>query len=119
MGDVVDHAIAYIDRAIGQLSQAYDQRDWESIQALDEKLRVGFIEVTSRLDSSRNERLLQRLEQLIVLYREVIAGCEAHRSDLREQMLGLHQGQRGSRAYTNVSNFALSDIRNQPWRRHE
>lgn len=117
MGDVVDHAIAYIDKTIGQLTQAYAARDWDAIQALDEKLRVGFFDYTQQLHGTRNETLLARLEQLIVLYREVIAGCEAHRSQLREQMLGINNSRRGSHAYASVSEFALRDSRSQPWLR--
>ena len=117
MGDVVDHAIAYIDKAISQLTQAYAERDWDTIQVLDEKLRVGFFDYTQQLHDSRNETLLARLELLIGLYREVIAGCEQHRSQLRDQMLGLNNSRRGSHAYASVSNFATSDLRNQPWLR--
>ena len=117
MGDVVDHAIAYIDKTISQLTQAYADRDWDAIQALDEKLRVGFFDYTQQLQSSRNEALLARLEHLISLYREVIVSCELHRSQLREQMLGLNNSRRGSRAYASVSDFATRDLRNQPWLR--
>lgn len=117
MGDVVDHAIAYIDKAIAQLSQAYVAQDWDAIQQLDEKLRVGFIDYTQQLRSTTNQHLLQRLEELIALYREVITGCEQHRSQIREQMLAVSKSQRGSRAYSSVSSIEARDLRSQPWKR--
>jgi len=117
MGEVVDHAIAYIDKTISQLAQAYAERDWDAIQAIDEKLRVGFFDYAQQLQNTRNEALLARLEHLIGLYREVITSCEQHRSELREQMLGLNNSRRGSRAYASVSDFAIRDLRNQPWLR--
>ena len=117
MGDVVDHAIAYLDKATMQLSEAYFNGDWERVRQLDEDLRMGFVDLTPRLKNNTAPQLLQRLEQLIALYRQVIAGCEDHRREIRDQMLEVSKSQRMCRTYTSVSNFALSDLRSQPWQR--
>jgi hypothetical protein len=117
MGDVVSHAIAYIEKATEQLSQAFAAQDWESIQVLDENLRLDFVTYTRQLPDCSNEKLRGKLEILITLYREVIAGCEAHRNQIREQMLDINKGLRGSHAYASVDGFQMQDLRNQPWQR--
>lgn len=117
MGDVVSHAIAYIEKATDQLSAAFAAQDWEQIQTLDEKLRLDFVAYTQQLQACNSERLRDSLATLIALYRQVIAGCEAHRSNIREQMLGVNKGLRGSRAYASVDGFQQRDLRSQPWRR--
>ena len=117
MGDVVSHAIAYIDKATMQLGEAFNARDWEKIQLLDERLRLDFVTYTQQLQSCNSERLRHSLEKLITLYREVIAGCERHRSEIRDQMLSVSNGVRGSRAYASVDRFQSHDLRSQPWRR--
>jgi len=117
MGDVVNHAIVYVEKATEQLSQAFVAQDWERIQTLDEKLRLDFVTYTQQLPGCTNEQLRSKLETLINLYREVIAGCEAHRSQIHEQMLDVNKGLRGSRAYTSVDGFQMQDLRSQPWQR--
>lgn len=117
MGDVVSHAIAYIDKAAAQLGHAFASQDWEQIQILDEKLRLDFVAYTQQLHSCNSEQLRRSLETLITLYRQVIAGCEQHRSEIREQMLGVNKGVRGSRAYASVDSFQTRDLQSQPWRR--
>jgi len=117
MGDVVSHAIAYIDKATDQLSQAFVAQDWETIQRLDEKLRLDFVTYTQQLHGCNSQQLRSSLETLITLYRQVITGCEEHRSHIRDQMLGVNKGLRGSRAYTNVDSLEMRDMRSQPWRR--
>jgi hypothetical protein len=117
MGDVVNHAIAYIQKATEQLSQAFAGQDWERIQALDEKLRLDFVTYTQQLHGCNNEQLRSALEVLITLYRQVITGCEEHRSQIRQQMLGVSNGVRGSRAYASVDAFQMRDQLGQPWQR--
>jgi flagellar protein FliT len=117
MGDVINHAIAYIEKATEQLSQAFVAQDWERIQVLDERLRLDFVTYTQQLHGSNNQQLRGKLETLITLYREVITGCEAHRSQIREQMLGVNKGQRGTRAYASVDGFQARDLLSQPWQR--
>jgi flagellar protein FliT len=117
MGDVINHAIAYVEKATEQLLQAFVAQDWEKIQGLDEKLRLDFVVYTRQLHGCNSEQLRGSLETLITLYRQVIAGCEEHRSQIREQMLDINKGQRGSRAYASVDGLQTRDMLSQPWQR--
>jgi hypothetical protein len=117
MGDVVSHAIAYIEKATDQLAQAFAAQDWEQIRVLDERLRLDFVTYTQELHGCSNEQLRDSLGALITLYREVITGCEQHREQIREQMLEVSKGVRGSRAYASVDGFQAREQLSQPWQR--
>lgn len=73
-------------------------QDWAAIGELDLQCRQAVEE--AMVEASNDEGMLrERLEELLALYKDLVAACEAEHQRIAGELLGLNQAQQGAKVY--------------------
>jgi flagellar protein FliT len=91
-------AVKHLEETGNALRDALAQQDWTAISVLDLQCRqvVEAVMVEPREDDSA---IRQRLQELVGLYRELVATCQAEKQRVAEELIQLNQSQQGANIY--------------------
>ena len=80
------------------LFRSMAQQDWTAISVLDLQCRqvVEAAMVEPRDDDST---IRQRLQDLVALYQELVAACQAEKRRVADELIQLNQSQQGANIY--------------------
>ena len=77
---------------------ALARRDWSAIGTLDAQCRQAVDE--AMVEAVRDEGLLrERMQELLDLYRDLVAVCQAEQRRLAGELVQLNQSQQGAKVY--------------------
>lgn len=79
------------------LRDALASRDWAAIAELDVQCRQAIDE--SMIDPADEVALRARMQELLDLYRELVAVCQTEQQRLASELLQFHQAQQGAKVY--------------------
>ena len=91
-------AVKHLEETGNALRDAMAQQDWTAISVLDLQCRqvVEAVMAEPRADDST---LRQRLQELIQLYQELVAACQAEKSRVADELIQLNQSQQRANVY--------------------
>ena len=91
-------SVQFLEATGSALRDALQRRDWTAIGELDAQCRQAVEE--AMVDAVRDEGLLQqRMQELLDLYRELVATCQAEQRRLAGELVQLNQSQQGAKVY--------------------
>ena len=91
-------SVQFIEATNEALRQALARRDWTVIAELDQKCRLAVEE--AMVEPREDEALLrEHMEDLLALYRELVAVCQAEQQRLARELVQLNQSQQGAKVY--------------------
>lgn len=80
------------------LRDALARRDWSAIGELDVRCRQAVEE--AMVEAVRDEtQLRERMQELLDLYRELVATCQAEQQRLAGELVQLNQSRQGAKVY--------------------
>lgn len=80
------------------LRDALARQDWSAIGELDAQCRQAVDE--AMVEAIRDEDVLrERMQELLVLYRELVNMCQAEQRRLAGELVQLNQSQQGAKVY--------------------
>jgi len=80
------------------LRNAMAQQDWTAISALDLQCRQ-VVEAAMAEPLEDEQSLRQQLHELMDLYRELVASCQAEKQRVAGELIQLKQSQQGANVY--------------------
>jgi flagellar protein FliT len=91
-------AVKRLEETGTALRDAMAQQDWTAISVLDVQCRqvVEAAMVEPRDDDST---IRQRLQDLVALYQELVAACQAEKRRVADELIQLNQSQQGANIY--------------------
>ncbi|MCQ4314801.1 flagellar protein FliT [Stutzerimonas zhaodongensis] len=91
-------AVKRLEETGNALRDAMAQQDWTAISVLDVQCRqvVEAAMVEAREDDST---IRQRLQDLVTLYQELVAACQAEKRRVADELIQLNQSQQGANIY--------------------
>ncbi|MCQ2031151.1 flagellar protein FliT [Stutzerimonas zhaodongensis] len=91
-------AVKRLEETGNALRDAMAQQDWTAISVLDVQCRqvVEAAMVEAREDDST---IRQRLQDLVNLYQELVAACQAEKRRVADELIQLNQSQQGANIY--------------------
>ncbi|MCQ4256717.1 flagellar protein FliT [Stutzerimonas stutzeri] len=91
-------AVKRLEETGTALRDAMAQQDWTAISVLDLQCRqvVEAAMVEPRDDDST---IRQRLQDLVALYQELVAACQAEKRRVADELIQLNQSQQGANIY--------------------
>jgi hypothetical protein len=91
-------AVNRLEETGNALRDAMAQQDWTAISVLDVQCRqvVEAAMVEPREDDST---IRQRLQDLVTLYQELVAACQAEKRRVADELIQLNQSQQGANVY--------------------
>lgn len=80
------------------LRDALARQDWEAIGKLDELCRQAVDD--AMVDAVDDVQVLgDRMQELLTLYRELVAVCQAEQQRIASELIQLNQSQQGAKVY--------------------
>lgn len=80
------------------LREALSRQDWDAIGQLDQLCRQAVDDaMVDALDDT--EQLGNRMQDLLVLYRELVTVCQAEQQRVAGELIQLNQAQQGAKVY--------------------
>ncbi|WP_027910262.1 flagellar protein FliT [Pseudomonas sp. URMO17WK12:I4] len=79
------------------IRQALLAQDWVAIGELDLQCRQAVEE--AMVDAVEEESLRERLQDLLVLYRELVTACQDERQRVADELQQINQAQKGAKVY--------------------
>jgi len=79
------------------LRDALARKDWSAIGALDLQCRQAVAEAMS--DAADEALLRERMQELLDLYKELVALCQKEQQRLAVELIQLNQSQQGAKVY--------------------
>lgn len=79
------------------MRDALDKQDWAAIGELDLQCRMAVD--AAMIDSRDEEELRVSMENLLGLYRELVAVCQAEQRRLAGELVQLNQSHQGAKVY--------------------
>ncbi len=91
-------AVRRLEETGNALRDAMAQQDWTAISVLDLQCRqvVEAAMIEPRQDDST---IRQRLQELVALYQELVAACQAEKRRVADELIQLNQSQQGANIY--------------------
>ena len=80
------------------LRSAMAQQDWTAISALDRECRQ-VVEAVMAEPLEDEKALRQRLQELMNLYRELVATCQTEKRRIADELIQLNQSRQGASVY--------------------
>lgn len=97
-GNTMSSSVQLLEATGSALRVALQRRDWTAIGELDAQCRQAVEE--AMVEAVRDEGLLQqRMQELLDLYRELVATCQAEQRRLAGELVQLNQSQQGAKVY--------------------
>ena len=97
-GNTMSSSVQLLEATGSALRDALQRRDWTAIGELDVQCRQAVEE--AMVEAVRDEGLLQqRMQELLDLYRELVATCQAEQRRLAGELVQLNQSQQGAKVY--------------------
>jgi hypothetical protein len=97
-GNTMSSSVQLLEATGSALRDALQRRDWTAIGELDAQCRQAVEE--AMVEAVRDEGLLQqRMHELLDLYRELVATCQAEQRRLAGELVQLNQSQQGAKVY--------------------
>lgn len=94
----MQEAIEKLESTQRALREALERQDWEAIGELDSLCRQVVDDVMAQ-GGKGDPEVLERLGELLALYREVLEACEAEKQHVGSELRQLRQASAGARAY--------------------
>ncbi|MGQ7958657.1 flagellar protein FliT [Pseudomonas sp. SP16.1] len=79
------------------LRDALDKQDWAAIGELDLQCRMAV--EAAMVEGGDEEQLRSSMENLLALYRQLVAVCQAEQQRLAGELLQLNQSRQGAKVY--------------------
>lgn len=86
-----------LERVEYALRAALEKGDWDSIGTIDQSCRQAIEE--AMVDPVDEDALRARMEDLLSLYRQLIARCENEKQRVGVELKKLNQSQQGAKVY--------------------
>ncbi|MBD9398217.1 flagellar protein FliT [Pseudomonas sp. PDM11] len=80
------------------LRDALVQQDWSAIGELDLQCRIVIDAAMVEVDRDE-EQLRDSMQDLVGLYRDLVAACQTERQRLASELIQLNQSQQGAKVY--------------------
>lgn len=94
----MQEAIEKLESTQTALRQALERQDWDAIGELDSLCRQVVDDVMAQ-GGAGDAQVVQRLGDLLALYREVLEACEAEKQQVGGELRQLRQASIGAKAY--------------------
>lgn len=94
----MQEAIEKLESAQCALREALERQDWDAIGELDSLCRQVVDDVMAE-GGAGDAQVVQRLGELLALYRELLEACEAEKQQVGNELRQLRQVGAGVRAY--------------------
>jgi hypothetical protein len=91
-------AIEKLESTQRALREALERQDWDAIGELDSLCRQVVDDVMAQ-GGAGDAQVVQRLGELLALYREVLDACEAEKQQVGGELRQLRQATNGVKAY--------------------
>ena len=97
----MQEAIEKLESTQAALREALERQDWEAIGELDSLCRQVVDEVMAQ-GGAGEAQVVQRLGELLDLYRDVLEACENEKNLVGDELRQLRQSSAGVKAYQDV-----------------
>lgn len=91
-------AVRHLEETGDALRNAMAQQDWTSISVLDLQCRE-VIEAAMAEPREDDSTIRQRLQDLLNLYQELVAACQAEKRRVADELSQLNQSKQGANIY--------------------
>lgn len=80
------------------LREALETRNWEAVGALDLQCRQALEQAMSDPHCQQDE-LRERMQELLELYRELIASCQGEQKRISDELIQIQQSKKNAKVY--------------------
>lgn len=90
-------AVEQLEQTGVALREALERRDWLAIGELDRRCRDAV--ESAMVEPEEGQALRQHLQELLELYRLLVATCQSEQKRLASELTQLNQGKQGAKVY--------------------
>lgn len=91
-------AVKRLEETGNALRDAMAQQDWTAISVLDLQCRQ-VVEAAMVEPRDEDSTIRQRLQELVMLYQELVAACQSEKRRVADELVQLNQSQQGANIY--------------------